>query len=286
MGKTAIFTRNPAAIRIKTSLSKVPTDIPRPGTRAVVTNPAIAEVALKGAAINIGITAVRIGLEESGACGCDVQGMYSSADNWKRLRQSGYMGFIGGTVFGGALSPTVRGWGTIGAGGTGIGLSSYGLYRSAEDIAENGVNACNILDVTVQAGVLALSSYTLQSGVEAIQLQSASMQSSIQSGRQLYRGLSRDHPQLRIYEETGVIKPRGGNSTLQQHVLGDTRSNYTSWTLDPAVARDFAGPDGVVLTINESQLTNILQNSYEWSPFQLEWEVSILGPVFGALPLK
>jgi len=107
-----------------------------------------------------------------------------------------------------------------------------------------------------------------------------------QSGRQLYRGMARDHPQLRIYEDSGIIQPRGGNSTLEQHVLGDTRSDYTSWTLDLNVAKDFAGADGIVLSVNESQILNITYNTYEWSPFQLELEVTILGPVECAITIK
>lgn len=95
-----------------------------------------------------------------------------------------------------------------------------------------------------------------------------------------------DHPQLRIYEDSRIVQPRGGNSTLEQHVLGDTRSDYTSWTLDLNVAKDFAGADGIVLSVNESQILNITYNTYDWSPFQLELEVTILGPVEGAIPIK
>ena len=103
------------------------------------------------------------------------------------------------------------------------------------------------------------------------------------AGRQLYRGLPSDHPQLEIYKRTGIVQPWGGDATLEKHVnWNETRSNYTSWTTDPVVARRFAGPGGTVLTVNEADIPNRTYNSYLWSRFPGEREVTIEGPVHGA----
>lgn len=92
-----------------------------------------------------------------------------------------------------------------------------------------------------------------------------------------------DHPQLATYNETGVVRPWGGDATVIQHVNRDmTKSEFTSWSLDIAEARRFAGPDGTILTIDLSEIPNQRYYSYEWSWFPSELEVTIQGPVFGA----
>jgi hypothetical protein len=62
-----------------------------------------------------------------------------------------------------------------------------------------------------------------------------------------------------------------------EHNMGDTRSVYTSWTTDPALATERAGPGGVVLqqTFPASRLVT--------SPDLFgEGEVLVTGPVRGA----
>jgi len=98
----------------------------------------------------------------------------------------------------------------------------------------------------------------------------------------VYRGLSAEHPQLKTYLETGVVQPRGGNASLYEHVMGNTASNFTSWTKDIKVAEGFAGKGGIILQVDVSQIPNRVFNSYEWSPFWWEMEVTIEGPVHGA----
>jgi hypothetical protein len=57
-----------------------------------------------------------------------------------------------------------------------------------------------------------------------------------------------DHP---AYQDAlnGNATPRGGDASALEHNLGDTNSPFTSWTTDPEIAQDFAGPDGVILRI-------------------------------------
>ncbi|MCP4124643.1 MAG: hypothetical protein GY751_23110, partial [Bacteroidetes bacterium] len=99
----------------------------------------------------------------------------------------------------------------------------------------------------------------------------------------LYRGLAHDHPQLLTYNETGVIQPRGGNASVREHVnFGNTRSNVTSWTTRSSVAAKFAGPNGTVLMVDRSTIPNTTYDSWMWSKFPFEFEVSIQGPVHGA----
>jgi hypothetical protein len=98
----------------------------------------------------------------------------------------------------------------------------------------------------------------------------------------VYRGLSAEHPQLKTYLETGVVQPRGGNASLYEHVMGNTASNFTSWTKDIKVAEEFAGKGGIILQVDVSQIPNRVFNSYEWSPFWWEMEVTIEGPFHGA----
>jgi alpha-D-ribose 1-methylphosphonate 5-triphosphate synthase subunit PhnG len=55
----------------------------------------------------------------------------------------------------------------------------------------------------------------------------------------LYRGVSSVHPG---YGDAlkGVAKPRGGNASAVDHVLGNTESKFTSWTSDLSTAESFA----------------------------------------------
>jgi hypothetical protein len=75
----------------------------------------------------------------------------------------------------------------------------------------------------------------------------------------------------------GSADPRGGSATALEHNMGDTRSIYTSWTTDPALAAERAGPGGVVLqqTFPAFRLVT--------SPDLFgEGEVLVTGPVRGA----
>ena len=98
-----------------------------------------------------------------------------------------------------------------------------------------------------------------------------------------YRGVGRDHPG---YNDAlkGRVNPRNpnGTATPEQHNLGNTTdSPYTSWTRDPAIAKRFAGEDGVVLRVPRGEGSPY---KFEWSPDVFyEQEILIRGPVCGAL---
>lgn len=92
----------------------------------------------------------------------------------------------------------------------------------------------------------------------------------------LYRGVATHHPG---YEDAvqGVARPRGGPASALEHNLGDTRSEFTSWTTDPEVARGFAG-NGVVLRVPMSSVRGQVVRSPDYFG---ESEVLLRGPVHG-----
>jgi RHS repeat-associated protein len=68
----------------------------------------------------------------------------------------------------------------------------------------------------------------------------------------LHRGVNKSSP---AFDDAlqGNVKPRGGNATPAEHNVGNTKSNYTSWTTDVEVAKNYSlRPDGggVVLQTN------------------------------------
>jgi hypothetical protein len=98
----------------------------------------------------------------------------------------------------------------------------------------------------------------------------------------LYRGVDASHPGYADALE-GTARPRGGSATPVDHVLGDTRSEFTSWTSDLDVAEGFAtrqSGSGVILSKTFSQGMLIP------SPGNLlgigESEFLVPGPVKGA----
>ncbi len=67
-------------------------------------------------------------------------------------------------------------------------------------------------------------------------------------GIKLYRGVTVDHPHFDDALK-GIVKPRGGPATITEHVAGNTRSNFTSWTDAQDLALKFTAGDGVVHSI-------------------------------------
>ena len=100
----------------------------------------------------------------------------------------------------------------------------------------------------------------------------------------LYRGVASTHPGFDAALQ-GVAEPRGGNASLVEHVLGDTRSPFTSWTTDLEVAEKFATEgyttSGVVLSksVPNSSIVPIPENLRD---FMDESEMPVNGPVAGA----
>ncbi|MFH8804894.1 RHS repeat-associated core domain-containing protein [Streptomyces sp. NPDC017936] len=85
----------------------------------------------------------------------------------------------------------------------------------------------------------------------------------------------------------GIARPRGGNSTPEMHHLGMTDSDYTSWSIDPAVAIRAAtrgGNSGVVMRgVIPSGRTHVHVNDQPWVEDDLrgEFEVIIQGVMQG-----
>ena len=95
----------------------------------------------------------------------------------------------------------------------------------------------------------------------------------------LYRGVASDHPGYSDAVE-GVARPRGGPASAAEHNLGDTRSEFTSWTIDPEVAKGMTYPaGGVVMRIARSSVAGRLVQSPDLFD---ESETLIRGTVTGA----
>ncbi|WP_307706191.1 polymorphic toxin-type HINT domain-containing protein [Streptomyces sp. V1I6] len=85
----------------------------------------------------------------------------------------------------------------------------------------------------------------------------------------------------------GIARPRGGDATPERHHRGNTESDYTSWTTDPAAAIRAAtrgGNGGVVLrgTIPSGR-THVHVNDQPWAEedWRFEFEVIIQGEMRG-----
>ena len=109
----------------------------------------------------------------------------------------------------------------------------------------------------------------------------ASLGSNLQSII-LYRVIGAADPQFIDFQNTGVLSPRGGPSTLPQHVNeGMTNSKYTSWTKSPGFAEELLdGYDNAqILRLDTADIPNTVHSSYEWSSYPWEAEMTIEGPI-------
>jgi RHS repeat-associated protein len=102
----------------------------------------------------------------------------------------------------------------------------------------------------------------------------------------VYRGLNPDNPnqlhQLEEFAESGVIRPNGGDATLDAHWLGDTDSNFTSWSRSESIASRFAGDHGTIVALDLNSLSNNHWARGEYDHFDFELEVTIEGLIRGA----
>jgi hypothetical protein len=103
-----------------------------------------------------------------------------------------------------------------------------------------------------------------------------------EEGITLYRGVDALHPGYANALE-GIANPIGGDATALQHVLGNTASEFTSWTSDFGVAEGFAtqqSGSGVVLsnTFSRSLLIPSPGNALGLG----ESEFLVPGPVTGS----
>ncbi|MEU3998664.1 polymorphic toxin-type HINT domain-containing protein [Streptomyces fungicidicus] len=111
-------------------------------------------------------------------------------------------------------------------------------------------------------------------------------------GTTVYRGVSevtgRGDPNPGFDDAVeGIARPRGGDATPERHHHGNTDSDYTSWTTDPAAAIRAAtrgGNGGVVLrgTIPSGR-THVHVNDQPWvdEDWRFEFEVIIQGEMRG-----
>jgi hypothetical protein len=83
----------------------------------------------------------------------------------------------------------------------------------------------------------------------------------------------------------GIANPIGGNATMLEHSLGNTASNFTSWTSDYATALKFATNGG---TANGAILTNTFAPGVavpvapNIEKLMMESELLVTGPTSGA----
>jgi RHS repeat-associated protein len=97
----------------------------------------------------------------------------------------------------------------------------------------------------------------------------------------IYRGVWRSHPNYPAALE-GRAVPWGGAATPEDHTLGDTESNFTSWTTARVVAEtkiEVRGEPGVILEIRLPRSRFIISQN----AFPHEAEVLLEGVVRGAM---
>lgn len=111
------------------------------------------------------------------------------------------------------------------------------------------------------------------------------------STQTLYRGVNSTSP---AYENAtqGTAVPKGGTATAAEHNMGNTNSNYTSWTTNPEVAKNYAlrtSGEGVIMEIEVPTSSTVTSPSVKsvnlkQSPGTIvnESEVLMKGTVTGA----
>jgi RHS repeat-associated protein len=165
------------------------------------------------------------------------------------------------------------------------GMGCTACHVTHDQPGDWGIPTNDELSLRQVQGWHSLDKYTIPVHLAGLTVITFYTSEAIKATEQLYRGLRSDHPQLKAYLETGEIRPRGGTASVYEHVMGDTQSNYTSWTTNIEVAEEFAGSDGTILTVNTADIPNTTIPTYEWSPFN-EFEILIEGIINGAKPLQ
>ncbi|WP_071825784.1 hypothetical protein [Phytobacter massiliensis] len=101
-------------------------------------------------------------------------------------------------------------------------------------------------------------------------------------GEYVYRGVHRGHPDA-DNNIKGQVNPGDVNSEIspEEHNFGNVSGNssYTSWTDDPDVARNFSGPDDIILRVKTGAPKEKDLWSWEYSIDDwLEREILLKGP--------
>ncbi|PDP87835.1 hypothetical protein CQJ94_09945 [Glycomyces fuscus] len=110
-------------------------------------------------------------------------------------------------------------------------------------------------------------------------------------GTTVYRGVSEKSGQTGMdnpaFDDAvnGVANPRGGSASPESHHLGNTNSDYTSWTTSSRVALTAATKDGGAGAVLRSTIPSgrfhVHSNDQPWIEFRGEHEVIIQGRMYG-----
>jgi len=86
-------------------------------------------------------------------------------------------------------------------------------------------------------------------GAATLKVGTPSLSTTATETTTLYRGVNSTSPAFEAATE-GSATPRGGNATAAEHNAGNTNSEFTSWTTNPEVAKNYAlrtSGEGVVM---------------------------------------
>lgn len=139
--------------------------------------------------------------------------------------------------------------------------------------------------VQIAGGTAATPAPSRRYGTGATALERSGVAAETESS--VYRGVSRAHPGYDDVQGNAIPRNVNGSTTAEAHNYGNAGdladSPFTSWTRDPAIARRFAGDDGVILRLPTGKPPAGSTWKFEWSPdVWFEQEVLVRGPVYGA----
>jgi hypothetical protein len=104
-------------------------------------------------------------------------------------------------------------------------------------------------------------------------------------GQKLYRGVPGNGTQKAALGQQGVAIPRGtalDEASLIKHVLGeDVNAGVTSWTTERCRARNFSGPDGTIIEVDLSKVSNQIVPRPNVPKYGHESEVLLKGTIQG-----
>ncbi len=162
------------------------------------------------------------------------------------------------------------------------GITALMLSPAAGPLLPVGATAAGAATVAASSAPISITGpataiTTFGIGTGATSLADGNSDSSREDTITLYRGVSADHPGF-ANAENGIVEPYGDHGDLDAHVMGLTGSGYTSWSMFRAVANEFAGSGGIVLTADIPVSRATVNQS---DPFG-EYEVFVSGSVSGA----
>jgi RHS repeat-associated protein len=133
-----------------------------------------------------------------------------------------------------------------------IGLMGPALGAVVLGIATGGVGEGTFIKTSINTGVrteVATTGVTTAIRTTSSEMRTVSATQGEMSHVTIYRGVNESSPGYSNAIE-GKVVPKGGTATPVEHNMGNTNSNYTSWTTNPEVAKNYAlrpSGQGVVL---------------------------------------